>query len=259
MSIRKDINELEYLTEHIVRYEREKGLGMGEAFDQYEEALQWIYSANNNSPNFRNDHSEHQDVFELIVRTGIHRKDDENYLWKLEKRLQEYKRQFQDNDELVFDDMELIVRYRVEADELGKVPSARDARDSNHMPTQTAFLSDDEDEGMQEWSDVKWRAGFEGHQKYGTELLLEKLYASIHRYNEGRSIDEYEFPKGKDLSDIEGAPTARTLRNDEDLGCYKQALEILGFQRIRKDTEEADGKWQAIDETVDAAKDQISG
>jgi len=233
-TIRREIRELDYITEQIVRYERENNIGIGEAFENYREALNWVYDALEDEPNFRKDHTEHQEFFGLIMRTGLHKKDNKEDIWKLEKRLDEYKTHG-------YDETELIIRYQLEAEELGKTPSARDARKSDHMPTEISYNN-----SFEKWSTAKWRAGHEGHEKIGTELLLEKLKDYIHNLNsEVEDIADYNIPTGNDIDESDNAPRERTFRNDEDIGGYSEALEILGFQKLR---EEENGKWRAKDE-----------
>lgn len=230
-TIRREIRELDYITEQIVRYERENNIGMGEAFDNYREALNWVYDALEDEPNFRKDHTEHQEFFELIMRTGLYKKDNKEDIWKLEKRLDEYKTHG-------YDETELIIRYQLEAEELGKTPSARDARKSDHMPTEISYNN-----SFEKWSTAKWRAGHKGHEKLGSELLLEKLKDHIHDINSDvDDIADYSIPTGNELDEADNAPRERTFRNDEEIESYSEALRILGFQQLREEDEK--DKWR---------------
>ena len=232
MSTRRKIRELDYTTEQIVRYERENDLDMGEAFEGYEQALDWLYEAIEDEPDYQLDHSEHEEFFELMMKTGLHKTDQKEMIWKLEKRLEEYRTQG-------YDQTELITRYKLEAEELGKTPSARDARNADHMPTETSYKNSFED-----WSNARWRAGHTGHEKLGTGLLLEKLNNHIHEENEERPIDEYQIPTGPELDEAEDGPSERALRNDEEIGSLEHALEQLGFQHLREEKEQT-GKWMS--------------
>ncbi len=235
MSTRRKIRELDYITEQIVRYERENEYEMGEAFENYEDALDWLYNAMEGEAEFQKDHSDHEEFFDLLMRTGLHRADSEKDIWKLEARLEEYRAQG-------YDETELITRYRLEAEEIGKTPSARDARSSDHMPTEISYMN-----SFEEWSSAKWRAGFRGHEKLGTDLLLEKLNEHIHERNVEREIDDYRIPTGPEIDEEDDAPTERALRNDEDIGSYENALRELGFLRLVREEEEDAGRWIARD------------
>lgn len=233
-NIRKDIRELDYITKQIIRYERENNLEMGEAFENYEEALDWVYEALEDEPEFRDDHSDHEEIFELMVRTGLHKRNKKEDIWKLEKRLEEYKTQG-------YDETELIIRYQLEAEELDKTPSARDARKSDHMPTEISYNNT-----FEMWSTAKWRAGHRGHEKLGTDLLLEELKDHIHDINSDvDDIADYSIPNGTELDDAEDAPRERTFRNNEEIDGYSNALKLLGFQHLREDEK---GRWAAEDE-----------
>ena len=242
MSIRKDIRELDYITEQIVRYERENDIEMGDAFQDYEEALEWLYDAMEEGPEYMDDHSEHQEFFQLLMRTGLHRADEKKDLWKLEKRLDEYSSQG-------YDETELVIRYRLEAEELGKTPSARDARDSDHMPTEYSYSNSFDD-----WANARWRAGFEGHERLGPDLLLEKLKDYIHSENEDRPIEEYEIPSASGVNDAEEAPTTRALRDSDEIGGYPGALEQLGFHQLREDGDT--GRWRVEEGTDELEEEQ---
>ena len=235
MSTRRKIRELDYITEQIVRYERENDLEMGEAFEGYEEALDWLYEAMEEEPDYQLDHSEHEEFFELMMKTGLHKTDQKEMIWKLEKRLEEYKTQG-------YDQTELITRYKLEAEELGKTPSARDARSADHMPTEISYRNSFED-----WANARWRAGHKGHEKLGTDLLLEKLNYHIHRENKDRPIDEYQITTGPELDEAENAPSEKALRNDEEIGSYESALEQLGFRHLREEGTETE-RW--VDEGI---------
>jgi len=64
------------------------------------------------------------------------------------------------------------------------------------------------------------------------ELDLERLNDAIHEYNEGRNIGEYEIPSEDSLHKI---------GFDVDHFDYDEALEILGFDRVRRFQD--GGKW----------------
>lgn len=232
MSLRRDIRELDYITEEIIKYERENNLEMGEAFEEYEKALDWLYNAIEDEPKYQLDHSEHEEFFELMVETGLHSTDEKEMIWKLEKRLEEYKTQG-------YDQTELITRYKLEAEELDKTPSARDARKADHMPTEISYNNSFED-----WSNAKWRAGHTGHEKLGTDLLLEKLKDHIHEENSERPIEEYSIPTGPELDDAENVPSERAFRDDEEIGSMDDALKQLGFYGLKEETESFN--WKAL-------------
>jgi len=241
MSLRRDIRELDYITEQILTYERENNLEMGEAFEGYEDALEWLYDAIEDEPDYQLDHSEHEDFFELMVETGLHKTDQKEMIWKLEKRLEEYKTQG-------YDQTELIIRYELEAEKLEKTPSARDARKADHMPTETSYKNSFED-----WSNAKWRAGHKGHEKLGTDLLLEKLNNFIHEINEDRPIEEYQIPTGTEIDESENVPTERALRNEGQIGSMENALKQLGFYHLMEESEET-GKWMTQPQTEEGTK-----
>ena len=232
-----DLRDRELITRSIIELERYNHSGLGEGFENYADTFDTIYS--NFSEGGYYFHVKASETMNLLEELDIvsswnnnlYRVDNPENLEKVEERLEAY-------DSRGYDDFELIERYRSEAEKLGKTPSSRDARASDHMPTANPYMS-----RYEKWSNAKWRAGFEGHEKLGTDLLLEKLKDEIHRVNEDRPIEEYEIPTGPELDDSDSGPSERAFRNNDDIGSYDEALKMIGFQRLREEYNE-EMRWQ---------------
>jgi hypothetical protein len=234
----ENLRDRESITRSIVELERDNHSGLGEGFEQYKDVFDTIYSNLSEGGNYL--HVRDSETMDLLEDLGIatswnnnlYRIDSPEDLERVEERLEAY-------DSRGYDDFELIARYRSEAEELGKTPSSRDARASDHMPTANPYMSK-----YEKWSNAKWRAGFEGHEKLGAELLLEKLKDEIHRINEDRPLDEYEIPTGPELDKIDSAPSERAFRNNDDIGSYDEALTMIGFHRLKEEYEEDEERWK---------------
>lgn len=223
--MRRKISKLNFITEQIVLYEIENDSGMGNAFENYEEALEWLYSSMDGEPEFQDDHSDHEEFFKLLKRTDLHKAESEEELWMLEARLEEYKTQG-------YDETELVARYRIKAEEKGEPLTSSDTREMDNIPTPSSYKN-----SFGEWNTALWHAGVPYNEKLGTELLLDELNDYIHKLNEDRDIDEYEIPTTTKLNEADHPPSAKALREDDEIGSYKTALEKLGFQHLREEPE----------------------
>ena len=247
MVLREEMREKEKVTEALVRAERDRGAEMGEAFDSYEDAFDRIYTAlEEENPYFYMQHTDQEETLKFLTENELLQQWHNGFYRAeaSEEELEMFEERFEAYSERGYDDFELIVRYRLEAEDLGKTPSARDARASDHMPSPNPYNS-----RYQKWSNAKWRAGFEGHERLGKDLLLEKLNNAIHKANSGRPIEEYELPSGTEIDELDDAPTERSLRDNDEIGSYHNALEMLGFSLLNGDEEK--NRWsQDFEKTV---------
>jgi hypothetical protein len=107
------------------------------------------------------------------------------------------------------------------------------------MPTEIPYLNE-----FEKWGRAQWRAGIHGHEKLGEELMLEDLVNEIHRQNrEKDDLLDYEIPTGPELDESDTGPSERSLRNK--FGSYDEALERIGFLRLKESSEE-DQDWRDL-------------
>lgn len=233
-----DFRDEEKFVENLVRYEHEEM-----TFEAYEEVFERIYSkVDEGNRYFRPRNPGEREVFEVLDRDADIFTNWHDDLYGLKVELDEV----QDVEERIrmlkhpqeYDDIELISRLSVEAEYTGKVPSTRDARNSEHMPSEIPYINE-----FRDWSNAKWRAGLKGHEKLGEELMLEELVNEIHRQNSDvDDIQDYSIPTGTEIDESETAPSERSLRNS--FGSYENALRETGFLRVREHAQAETGDSQ---------------
>ena len=241
MPSREEIHKIDSFVESMIDIERQHQIEMGKAFQDYEKVFNRLYEAIEEENNYL--HIDNQDKLtkEVLTRENI-LKSWHNNLYRIEedtlKQLEKFEERFQEYSTQGYDEIELIARYKKEAETIGKTPSSRDARESDHMPTAISYNNT-----FEKFANAKWRAGFQGHEKYGTELTLEQLKDEIHKQNKDKPIHEYDIPTAPEITESDTGPVSKTLRNNEDIGGYQEALEILGFQKLRE-LEKDEDKWK---------------
>lgn len=216
----------------------------------YEDVFERMIEKRGHNPYSRPRNDAEKEVFDLLEHglDYVHNWEDELYRVKVEKEdLRIAEQRLGQILSHGYDDMELIGMLQVEAERLGKTPSARDARNSEFMPSEIPYIN-----RYDEWCNAKWRAGLDSHEKLGRELLLEKLVDEIHRFNEEEiDIADYSIPTGPQLDESSTAPSERALRNE--FGSYDVALEEAGFHLLRE--EGSIDRW--VEEELEPVLDSI--
>ena len=229
------------ITEEMILLEREMDADPGEGFNSYEGEIDKVYDAARDSEVL--DEGElSKELLTLSERTGIVDEAAGGYrvsgstedVEALEERLAVYSGP-------EYDRTELITRLKLESEKTYGRLSARDLDACSHMPSTRPYET-----RYGSWNNALWHAGLEESKSNSRETMLEAVIDTIRGVNEDKPVDEYDIPNAVEFDELEDGPTANGLRYLEGINSYEDALEEVGFARIRQeDGKTEDGRWEA--------------
>lgn len=238
------LREIESFTEEMIETEMLFDKEMGQAFSNYEKVFQDIYQALEDGQKYTHLAGNSETTLETLKQQKI-LTSWKNNLYRIEKdtveQLKQFEERFKEYANQEYDKTELIARYKKAVEKQGEIISTSDAGKNKHLPEAKKYINK-----FGKFANAVWHAGYQTHEKIGTELILEQLKDEIHRQNHNKPIDEYDIPTKEELKNSKTAPNPEAIRNNENIESYQNALQMIGFQKLTKNNQNEleEDKWR---------------